>query len=71
MKKEVCFAYISKDNRKFLEKTAKESGRSLSFCLDKMIESTRTKKTFKIEKQIPKYVQDAKKWAEKNPQLAG
>ncbi len=68
--KSVCFAYVSKDNRKFLESTAKKSGQSMSFCLDQMIESIRTKKAFKIEKQIPKYVRDAKKWAERNPQLA-
>lgn len=68
--KKVCFAYISKTNREFLENTHKTTGQSMSFCLDKMLDSIRTKKAFKIEKQIPKYVRDAKKWAEKNPELA-
>ena len=58
--KQVCFAYINKENRKFLETTAKKNGQSMSFCLDQMIESIRMKKIFKIEKQIPKYVKDAK-----------
>jgi len=68
--KQVCFAYIEKENKKFLELLAKQSGQSMSFCLDQMIESIRTKKIFKLEKQIPKYVRDAKKWATRNPQLA-
>ena len=70
MKKKVMFAYISKDNRKFLEDVASTSGQSMSFCLDKIMDIARSQKNLKIEKTIPKYVRAAKEWSKKNPQLS-
>jgi len=71
MKKQVCFAYIKPENSKFIKAQAKKSGNTMSYCLDKMIESARKKKPFKLDmKPAPKYVREAQKWAERNHRAA-
>lgn len=70
MKKAVCFAYISKENRTYIEELSTVTGQKISFCVDKILDAARTKKPLKIEKTVPQYVEKARAWSKKNSQVS-
>jgi hypothetical protein len=59
--KAICYTYIKETNAKFLKKTAKKTGQSVSFCLDKILDAHRQKKAeVDIPVHEPKYVKKAR-----------
>lgn len=61
--KTICYTYIQDKNAKFLKKLSKQTGQSLSFCMDSIIDSLRKKKIdVEIPQHTPRYVKKAKEY---------
>ena len=61
--KVVNYSYLKPINKKFIVKTAIETGNNMSECLDAFMDSIRTGKPVKLKSRTPKYVQQATKVA--------
>lgn len=68
--KEVVFAYVSKDNREFVDALVKDSNQKISYIIDRILDAARLKKSIKIDKAVPQYVVKARNWEKRN-QSAG
>ena len=62
----VLYVYTEPENEAHIDKLAKEFNLKKSAIVNKIIEGHRTGKKPKFEKFVPKYVQKAKAWSDKN-----
>lgn len=68
MKKEedILYVYATEDNEKYVSQVAGQYNLKKSFVVNKIIEAYRMNKRLKFEKYVPKYVQKANAWENKN-----
>lgn len=72
MKKKVLFAYVTEENKSYLEQKGKELNIGMSSIIDSLVSAYKENKKVSIKKRgAPVYVERAKKWLEKNPANAG
>jgi len=65
-KKSVLFAYVSPENRHFVNGIAAKHNEKMSVVVDKIIESYRTGKKVVFETVVPRYVKQADEWKKKH-----
>lgn len=64
--KDILYVYAEEKNGQHIQKLADEYNLAKSVIVNKIIEGHRTGKKPKFEKFVPKYVQKAEKWENKN-----
>ena len=64
--KDVLFAYVSPENRAYIEELVLKHNEKISSVIDKLIESHRTGKKIAFTTVIPDYVKKAEAWKKKH-----
>ena len=64
--KDVLFAYISPENKEFIEQLVDKHNEKISSVVNKIIEGYRTGKKVAFETVVPKYVKQAEEWKKKH-----
>lgn len=64
--KDVLFAYISPENKEFIEQLVTKHNEKISSVVNRIIEGYRTGKKVAFETVVPKYVKQAEEWKKKH-----
>lgn len=64
--KDVLFAYISPENKEFIEQLVDKHNEKISSVVNRIIEGYRTGKKVAFETVVPKYVKQAEEWKKKH-----